>query len=176
MKLLICSRNWLLALLASMLLGAAPAGAGEAVSEQAVRAVLLFNFIKFTEWPTPVINDHKLLICVDSKDPLQVAAIETLGARQVRDFSLKVSRFDNQVDCDIVYVETRQRWKTISASRGSGNALTVGSYPGFIADGGIIEISLQEDGARFDINHLEAKRAQLRIYPQLLRLARRVVE
>jgi hypothetical protein len=40
----------------------------------------------------------------------------------------------------------------------------------------MIEIALQEDGARFEINLAEGRRAGLRFSPQLLRLARRVYE
>jgi hypothetical protein len=54
--------------------------------------------------------------------------------------------------------------------------LTISGYAGFVADGGMIEIVLQQGGTRFDINLGEAKRAGLRLYPQLLKLARRIVE
>ena len=40
----------------------------------------------------------------------------------------------------------------------------------------MIEIALQEDGARFDINLAEGRRAGFRFSPQLLRLARHVHE
>ncbi|MDO8933172.1 MAG: YfiR family protein [Rhodocyclaceae bacterium] len=167
---------WLLALLASAAHALAPVAAAESASEQAVRAALLFNFIKFTEWPAAPAGESQLRICIATNDPAQIAAIEALSERRVRGMPLAAVRYNHQVDCGVIYVDTPQRWNEISERRLSGHALTIGGYAGFVADGGMIQISLQEGGARFDINLLEAKRAGLRIYPQLLRLARRIVE
>lgn len=154
----------------------APALAEEAVSEQAVRAALVFNFIKFTEWPANPAGDGLLRVCIATSDPAQIAAIEALGERRVRGMPLTAVRFRRQADCGVIYVDSSQRWSDVGDRRGLGTALTIGGYAGFVADGGMIEISLQEGRARFDINSAEARRAGLRFYPQLLRLARRVVE
>lgn len=163
---------WLFALLAP----AAPVLALETASEQAVRAALLFNFIKFTEWPAAAVGDPQLRVCIATSDPAQIAAIEALDERRVRGKPLAAVRFSRQDDCGVIYVDSRQRWIEIAARHTTGSALTIGGYSGFVADGGMIEISLQDGRARFDINLPEAKHAGLRLYPQLLRLARRVVE
>lgn len=160
----------------ALLMSAASAFAAEAASEQAVRAALVFNFIKFTEWPSATAGNSQLRVCIATSDPTQIAAIEALDERRIRGMPLASVRFSRQADCDVIYVDSPQRWNEISQRRATGRVLTIGGYAGFVADGGIIEISLQEGGARFDINLLEAKRAGLRIYPQLLRLARHVVE
>lgn len=166
---------FLFALLAPAALGTAPVFAAEMASEQAIRAALLFNFIKFTEWPAAAGNSQ-LRVCLATNDRAQIAAIEALDEHRVRDLPVAVVRFRQEVDCGVIYVNSSQRWNEISRKYVGGHALTVGSYAGFVADGGMIEISLQEGVARFDINLLQAKRAGLRMYPQLLRLARRVVE
>lgn len=167
---------FLLVLLASPVSGFAPAFAAEAASEQSVRAALVFNFIKFTEWPAAAEGNPQLRVCIASNDPVQLAALEALNERLVRGKPLAALRFRRQADCDVIYADSRQRWNEILEQTPKGRALTIGGYPGFAANGGMIEISLQEGSARFDINLLEAKRAGLRIYPQLLRLARRVLE
>lgn len=164
----------LLALLASAGPGVTPVFAAEVVSEQAVRTALLFNFIKFTEWPVATQGNQPLWVCVATRDPAQFAAIEGLGERQVRGQRLAVVRFSSQDDCGVIYVDSSQRWSEISDKRTSKYALTIGGYAGFAMEGGMIEISLLESGARFDINLAAAKRAGLRIYPQLLQLARRI--
>lgn len=165
---------WLWALLAPAAFVSAPALATEAASEQAVRAALVFNFIKFTEWPA--VGDPQLRVCIATGDAAQIAALDALGERRVRGIPVVTTRFRRQADCDIIYVDSSQRWNEISEKRTGTRTLTIGGYPGFVADGGMIEISLREGGARFDINLLEAKRVGLRFYPQLLRLARRIVE
>lgn len=165
-----------LALLIPAASGIAAAVPVEAVSEPAIRAALVFNFIKFTQWPATAVDKPQLRVCIASHDPMQIEAIKALDERVVHGKPLVASRFGGQTDCGVIYVDSRQRWNEVSEQRGTGAALTIGSYAGFVADGGMIEISLQEGRARFDINLLEAKRAGLRFYPQLLRLARRLVE
>jgi len=162
--------------LAGLLAAAAPGFAAGQASEQSVRAALVFNFIKFTEWPATTVGEAQLRVCVATNDPAQIAAIEALNNRRVRDKTLVALRFRRQADCGVIYVDSPQHWKEIAERQVPGHALTVGGYAGFVADGGMIEIALQEGNVRFDINLLETKRAGLRIYPQLLRLARRIAE
>lgn len=153
----------------------APVFAAEPASAQSVRAALLFNFIKFTEWPAAA-GGAPLQICSATNDPMQSAAIEALNDRQVRGRPLMTTRLRRQADCDVIYFDSRQQWKEVAERHAMGSSLTVAAYAGFVADGGMIEISLQDGNVRFDINLLETKRAGLRIYPQLLRLARRITE
>jgi hypothetical protein len=167
---------WLFALLAPAAPGLAADFEADASSEQAIRAALLFNFIKFTQWPAAAIDNLQFQVCIATSDRAQITAIEALNLQMVRGKPLAVVHFNRQADCDVIYVDSHQRWHEISEQRITGVTLTIGSYAGFVADGGMIEISLQEGRARFDINLLEAKRARLYFYPQLLRLARRIVE
>lgn len=164
------------ALLLALLLVPSAAGAADFVSEQAIRAALLFNFVKFTQWPVTAGDNPLLRVCVATDDLAEFDAIAALDQRRVHGKLLLVSHFSGQTDCAVLYVDTRQRWREVSTPYAAEPVLTIGSYAGFVADGGMIEISLQEARARFDINLREAKRAGLRFYPQLLRLARRVVE
>jgi hypothetical protein len=175
MKMFIHSRRWLLVMLASSLLGGTLVFAAETASEQAARAALLFNFIKFTEWPAAT-GRPQLHLCIATRDQVQIDAFEELGTRQVRGKPLATIRYSKHADCDVLYVDSRQRWLSIAEEKVTPHTLTIGGYAGFAADGGMIEIVLQEGGARFDINLAAAKRAELRFYPQLLKLARRIVE
>ncbi len=153
----------------------APALAVETASEQAVRAAMVFNFLKFTDWPAEE-QPARLQICVVTADPQLMAAMQTLSERQVRGKTVVAVRYAQQPDCSVLYVDARQRWRAMAEQR-PPRALTIGGYPGFVADGGMIEVALQEEGGvRFDLNLAEARKAGLRFYPQLLRLARRVTE
>ena len=164
---------WLQAMLASSVIWLAPVFAAETATEHTLRAALLFNFLKFTTWPATATESPQLLICTASSDPDLVSAMEQLNARQIRNKPLHTVRYQQQSDCNVIYVDSRQRWSNITGKR---NALTVGGYRGFAADGGMIEIDLRETGARFDINLGEARHAGINFYPQLLQLARRVIE
>lgn len=172
---LIRAWRWRLALLAVPLLAPGAGMAADSASEQAVRAALVYNFLQFTEWP-PGAAAGRLRLCVAVADPEQMAAMEALGDRRVRDQLVSVVRLGAQADCDAIYVDSRQRWQAVAERHAGKRTLTVGGYPWFAADGGMIEIVLQDGSTRFDVNLAEARRAGLRLYPQLLRLARRVAE
>lgn len=164
-------------LLLPLLLALLPAAGGalaEAASEQTLRAALLFNFVKFTEWPTAAAGHAQLRVCIATGDPAQAAAIEALANRLVRGVPIVTVRTSAPTDCNVIYVDSPRRWKELADKPGRG--LTIGSYTGFIEDGGMIGISLQDGNARFDVNLYEVKRAGLHINPQVLRLARRVLE
>jgi hypothetical protein len=168
-------RRWLFALIVTLLPMTA-LRAAEPISEQALRAALLFNFLKFTEWPAAEPN-ARLQTCIITGDPVLYAAMEALNERQIRGHLLTTLRYKPQAACDVIYVDSRPRWSGVADKLSGQAVLTIGGYKGFIADGGMIEVALDNDfSVSFEINQLEAKRSGLRLYPQLLRLARRVVE
>jgi hypothetical protein len=176
MKFLFRSRRWLLLMLASTALAGTPVFAAEMASEAALRSALLFNFIKFTVLPAAMTSDPHLQLCISSNNAELISAMESLNARQVRGKAVLTVRYRQQVDCDVIYFDSPQRWNTYTGNPQTLHPLTVGGYTGFVDGGGMIEIELKEGGTRFDINQGEAKRAGLRFYPQLLKLARRIVE
>jgi hypothetical protein len=162
------------AILLAALLGGAPARAADEASENAVRAALLFNFLKFTEWPAGALGSTHLQLCIASGNAELLAAMEKLNARKLHGRAVLVTRYRSQAGCDALYVDGGQHW--MDFTEGSAATLTVGDYRGFAAAGGMIEISLHEGASRFDINLAKARRAGLRLSPQMLKLARRVIE
>lgn len=166
-------RRGLLVMLAPLMMGLAHGFGTEAATEQAMRAVLLFNFIKFTEWP--LTDSPQMQVCISTGDPELMSAMEVLGERSVRSKSLIVTAYRRQSGCDVIYVDSRQRWDGVVEKHAS-QALAIGGYAGFVTDGGMIEVTVQDGRARFDIGLRGARRAGLRFYPQLLKLARQVVE
>lgn len=152
------------------------AAAPESASEHAVRAVLMFNFIKFADLPGEGQEGRPLNVCIASADADLMAAMEQLRGRHVRGRPVAVEVLRRDAACDALYVDGRARWQALSDSPGTRAALTVGSYPGFLQDGGVVEVDFSSSRTRFDINNAQARRAGIRFYPQLLRLARRVLE
>lgn len=57
----------------------------------------------------------------------------------------------------------------------SPDALTIGEVSGFIDGGGIINLLKEKNRIGFEINLVEAKRAQLKINSSVLKLAKRVI-
>ena len=152
------------------------AGALETASENAVRAVLLFNLLKFSDLPSAVEQQATLDICVSSHDADLLAALGQLRGRTVRGKPLELHGVGEVAGCDAYFVDSRSRWQAVMERADASRTLTVGLYPGFINDGGLVEMDLQQGRARFDINQAAARLAGIRFHPQLLRLARRLIE
>lgn len=159
-----------------LLAGSLPAMAVEVAKEPALRAALVFNFLKFTEWPVVRASDEPLTLCVISNDGEMIAALEALSDKKIRGRPIVTARIYPNAQCEVVYVDSRTRWRSSAESLAARNVLLIGSYAGFIDEGGMIELDIRETGSRFDINLRNVRRAGLRLYPQLLQLARRVVE
>lgn len=176
MKRFVRFRNCLLVMILSSLCGGAASFAAEQAAEHAVRAALLVNFMKFSEWPAGAFPDEKLRVCVASGDVDQKLALQSIEGRQVRRVRIEVLAYQAGADCDLLYVDSRQRWKAIHEQLRGRHVLTVGGYDGFLEDAGMIEIALLPAGPRFDVSLTESRRAGVRFNPQFLRLARRVVD
>jgi len=142
-----------------------------------LRAAMVFNFIKFTEWPEAS-REGDLTICVSSSDDMLYSALAGLEGRRVRSMTLRVVRLPGHdaATCEVIYSDSRQRWERALEARGASHALSISHYPGFSDDGGMIEIVTESGTPQFDVNLAEARRAGLRLYPQLLKLARIVRE
>ncbi|MDO9224786.1 MAG: YfiR family protein [Pseudomonadota bacterium] len=153
------------------------ATAQDVATEQSVRAAMVFNFLKFADFPGDGVGKPVLQLCVAARDARQAEALAALSGRRVGGRKLNVVEFTARSnDCQIFYVDSRQRWNAVAEQPALRQALTISEYPGFARDGGMIEIDVQNDGARFDINLAETKRAGLHFSPQMLRLARQIHE
>jgi hypothetical protein len=88
-------------MLAAWLLACAPIATADGAPENAVRAAMVFNFLKFADWPAAA-TGGPLTICVATADPDLLAAMSALRERQVRGMPLAVERFPQQPDCAVV--------------------------------------------------------------------------
>lgn len=160
------------ALLALILLAAAPLGAqGDISDEYRVKAAFLYNFFKFIEWP-PSTEDGPLLICVAGRNPFGDVLEQTIRGEMVNGRPLATRIIlEPEPGCDILFVPAGATSTAyLRAARGTPT-LTVGERPDFIAQGGIVSFFRQGSNVRFAINPAAADRAELRISSRLLELA-----
>jgi hypothetical protein len=168
---------WLLA----VALGVAEARAGaQSPSEADVKAVFLYNFAKYVNWPSaPPGSSATIRMCVPANPPflntLQAAVRdEVVNGRPLAAIGLE--GLDDARACDILYVgdtHTADAAAWLGAVRGR-NTLTVGD--GRLVDGLVIAFVRDQNRVRFDINRATAVKQRLGISSRLLDLARRVVE
>lgn len=154
------------------------AAADELPGEQSMRSAMLFNFLKFTGFPPPLVDRSRIIqVCIGVRDQRQAEALAALSGRKVAGRELQVVDFAlRSGDCQVLYVDSRQRWNALATHPALRGALTISAYAGFAEEDGMIEIGRQDDGIRFDINLAQAHRAGFHFSPQMLRLARKVHE
>jgi hypothetical protein len=149
--------------------------------EYQVKAVFLFNFVQFVEWPATAFPsaDAPIRIGVLGDNPFSGALEAAVQGEKVRNRSIVVepsSRLESLRDCHVVFVSRSQRAEigTILAVLGSRPVLTIGEVPDFAGRGGIINFYLEGQKVRFEINRAAAQRSGLKLSSQLLTLARLV--
>jgi hypothetical protein len=146
--------------------------AKEVSLEYQVKAVYLFNFAKFVEWPAEA-QAGPLTICVAGQNPFGDALDEALRGESVNNRSLTARVIPGpEPGCHVIFVPRGAATTAyLRAARGAPT-LTVGETPDFLAQGGIINFILEGGKVRFQIDSKAAERADLRISSHLLRLAR----
>jgi hypothetical protein len=151
------------------------------VSEYDVKAVYLYNFAKFVDWPVSAMKSKgdPFTICVLGKDPfgsiLDVTiAGETIGGRRVA--AKRVSDPPEVSGCQILYISSSEesRLNTIFGYLDKSATLTVSDIPQFSQHGGMIEFVLQGSRVRFDVNLAAAQQAGLNLSSELLKVATNV--
>ena len=167
---------WLLGL-ALAGLGAPDARAEPAVSaEYQLKAVFLFNFAQFVEWPASAFPDPRapLVIGVLGKDPFGSYLDELVSGEKIGDRPLVIRRFSRLEDlagCHILFVSRSEARSldTIMARLKEQSLLTVSDADAFTRQGGMVRFAMENGKIRLRINVEAAKAGHLRISSKVLR-------
>lgn len=152
------------------------------LSEYQVKAAYLYNFTKFVEWPPQRAGERQTFtIVVLGKNPFG-DALNPLTGKLVYDRKVQVKYIRNIAElpeCDLLFISTDEARKlddVLAALIGQQGTLTVSDARNFAARGGMIGFVNKEERIQFEINHRAARRANLSISSNLLKLALVVVE
>jgi hypothetical protein len=170
--------------IAAVLLALAAAAPGRAQAppaptEYQVKAIFLFNFSQFVDWPAAAFADERspLVIGVLGSDPFGTTLDEIVRGETVNGRPLEVRRYDavEQIDdaCHILFIERSQdeRLDAVLAALKGRSVLTVGDFEGFARRGGIIRFVTVGNKIRLRVNLAAAQDAKLTISSKLLRPA-----
>lgn len=170
-------RAWSVALL---LLAAArpeaPAQTPAPVSaENQIKAVFLFNFAQFVEWPPRAFSDAQspIVIGVLGDDPFGAYLDGLVQGEKIGQRSVIVRRFrrvEDATGCHILFIsrsEAGQLERIVAQLKGRC-VLTVGDVDGFARRGGIVRFSIENGKSQLRINVEAAKAAELTISSKLL--------
>jgi len=148
-------------------------------SEYKVKAIYLYNFGKFVEWPEArETRDQSapFLICVLGKDPFGSLLESTIKGEDVNGMNLSAKRVSNAADatgCRILFISSSEadRVVKILEELHSKPILTVSDIANFCDRGGMIQFELKEEKVRFAVNMTAAEKAGLTLSSQLVKVA-----
>lgn len=152
--------------------------------EYPLKALFLFNFGGYVEWPADAFGDAKspfvigVLGAADLDDTLnRIAAQKTIAGRRI--VYRRYRTLDEVKPCQILFVSRAvpqaQQLQVIRKMKGKP-VLTVGESSSFATDGGCINFFLQSNKIRFEINVEAVKQQQLKVNSKLLAMAKIVGE
>ena len=164
---------------AALLVCAARLGAQAAkASEAQVKAVFLFNFAQFVDWPPEAVPDSQapLVIGILGSDPFGDFLDATVRGehRGARPFAVRrYQRVDDITRCDILFISrpVGDRPEEILARLKNRPILTVSDAERFAERGGMIRFVTDRSRIRLQINPEPAEAARLTISSKLLRVA-----
>ena len=145
--------------------------------EYQVKAVFLYNFAQFVEWPEAAFPETQtpLVIGVLGEDPFGGYLDETVRGEKVNNRPLVIERYRRAEEikiCHILFISRTEadRLEKIFAEL-KGSILTVGDFEGFTKRGGMMRFVTEKNKTRLRINLEAAKAAKLTISSKLLRPA-----
>jgi YfiR/HmsC-like len=149
------------------------------MDESQVKAMFVYNFLKFVEWPVNT--------AVGAREPFVVVIIgegatadaterflesKTIGERPV---AVRRARWDQSLEgvraAFVVERDTRRLQRVIDAASAAG-VLTIGEGENFATHGGVIGLLVEDRKVRFDVDTTAAQHAGLRVSSKLLALTR----
>jgi hypothetical protein len=146
--------------------------------ENQVKAVFLYNFTQFVEWPAAAFDSGAapLVIGVLGKNPFGNFLEQTVAGEQVNGHPVTVHYCNNEqeaLSCHIVFInidDAKKRKQVIQALKGK-NILTVSDAPDFARLGGMIRLFTQVNKIRLQVNLDASKESELVLSSKLLKLA-----
>jgi len=142
-----------------------------------IKAAFLYHFTQFIEWPAEGAAGL-FVICLAGDQALSNPLDELTRGKHVGTRSIQVKQIKQPEEargCQVMFLSSSLKTKAPSylAAVHAMDVLTVGEHTGFRGQGGMIELFLEDNRFRFDINEQALRDAHLRASSRLLRLARR---
>jgi len=178
---------------------AAPSLCAETIDktkEYQLKAVFLFNFIKFTSWPgqkdikKKTNNPAPIIIGIIGDAPFK-NAFDAIVKQKINNTPIKIERipglkkgqteFKDLVrlrKCHVLFISESQMAHTAKIVKivKSHKVLTVGECGHCLENGGMINLFVEKNKISFDVNLVAVKKEKLQIRSKLLRLAKRVIK
>lgn len=143
-----------------------------------VKAVFLFNFAQFVEWPANAFAepDSPLVIGVLGQDPFHSFLDEIVKNEKINGHPMMIQRYANVSEvkkCHILFINEKKatQLENVFETLGHHNILTVGDGSAFTEYGGMIGFITENNKVKLQVNLDVVKESELTISSKLLRLA-----
>lgn len=142
--------------------------------EREIKAGLLYNFLKYTEFPESELSGSSISVCLFGGDPFGGYLEHTQGLTvHEKPISVRViSSAAEAGSCQLVFVNAgaRDRWGSLSSVLSGKGVLTVADFDGFASSGGMIEFTRSGDHVGALLNMDAVNAARLHVGGRMLRL------
>jgi hypothetical protein len=162
--------------LATMLMLPAQAADVQLV-EQQIKAGLLYNFLKYTQWPPERAQraGAAIRVCLFGGDPFD-GHLQPMAGRTVNEHVIEVRNVRTVTDADdcsllFVHADQKENWPELQKALAGKSVLTVSDFQGFALSGGMIEFTRTANRISVTINTEPISSANLQVEDRLLRLA-----
>ena len=146
--------------------------------EYQLKAVFLFNFTQFVDWPANNFENpgSPIVIGVIGDNPFGAYLAQTVSGEKINGHPLAVQYYKNEEEiksCHILFVnvtETKKQEQVLEEVQGK-NILTVSDHPDFLKEGGMIRFVTNNNKIKLQINMDACKESKMILSSKLLRLA-----
>jgi hypothetical protein len=169
-------KTFALAVVALFSVGVARVSAQD-VTEVSLKGAFIFNFARFTEWPSESLpSTAAVTACVVGDRGVGEALKRSVSGQKLNGRAIVVSIIEPNAalpTCHFLYVSgiARARMAEIVYGVHEAPVLTVSDDDTFLKVGGMIQVFIESGKMRFRINPKSAKRARLQLSSRLLALA-----
>lgn len=150
----------------------------EPKGEYALKAVFLYNFCRFIEWPKSAFTSPKdpIVIGVIGEDPFGSLLKEAVQGETQHGRAIQIEHYrraDAIGHCHLLFVSRSEAARTdaILAAVSGKSIVTVGETDAFLDKGGMIALTADRSHVRLHMNPAVLRAASLDVSSKLLRIA-----
>ena len=155
-----------------------PAPAELSPNEYAVKAVFVYNFCRFIDWPRSAFDSpaEPFIIGIVGDDPFGSLLGEAIQGEFYRGRPIQIRHFRSPGEigrCHLLFVSQANaaQLDAILASVAGRNVLTVGETELFLDRGGMIALIAEQNRVRLRINPMSLRTVNLSVSSKLLQVA-----
>ena len=143
--------------------------------EQDIKAGLLYNFLRYTDWGASQSRSNRIVVCTFGADAFD-GRLARMAGRTVNQRTIEVRAARTSAElgsCALVFfnADLRSEWPALRTQLAGRSILTVSDFDGFTRSGGMIEFTRINSRVGVRVNVAAVEAADLTVQDRLLRLA-----